>query len=69
MSGLSYRAPILRSPFNRRNIRPASFRLLYNSLSYSHGRARFFFGGTTVYPRPKASRRVFPSSQARSINK
>ena len=39
-SSLSKREKMRLKPFNRRNSRSTSLRLLYNSLSYSHGSTR-----------------------------
>ena len=46
-SSLSKREKIRRKPFNRLNKRSTSLRLLYTSLSYSHGATRVESGGTT----------------------
>ncbi len=67
-SSLSKREKIRRKPFNRLNKRSTSLRLLYTSLSYSHGATRVESGGTTgMNPSSKASWRVSFPSYARSI--
>jgi hypothetical protein len=67
-SSFSYLVPTQRNAFNRRKNRSTSFRLLYNSRSYSQGFLRLLLGGTTgVYPNPHAVSRVCPSSYPLSI--
>ncbi len=67
-SSLSKREKIRRKPFNRLNKRSTSLRLLYTSLSYSHGATRVESGGTTgMNLSSKASWRVSFPSYARSI--
>ena len=65
---LSKREKMRRKPFNRRNSRSTSLRLLYNSLLYSHGSTLVETGGTTgANPNSNASWRVSLPSYARSI--
>ena len=67
-SSFSKREKIRRKPFNRRNKRSTSLRLLYISMSYVHGETRVEDGGTTgVNPSANASWRVSLPSYARSI--
>ena len=67
-SSLSKREKMRRKPFNRRNKRSTSLRLLYSSLSYSQGLTRLESGGTTgSNPNSNASWRVSLPSYARSI--
>ena len=56
VSSFSKREKMRRNPFNRRNNRSISFRLLYISRSYSQGSTRVLRGGTTgVNPSANAS--------------
>ena len=69
-SSLSNRVKTRRKPLSLLKSRSTSLRLLYSSLSYSHGFSRLGLGGTTgVKPNSRPKRVVSLPSYAPSISK